>query len=284
MEEIQLYPKEGNNGKFGYVNEKDEWIIAPQFDDAEDFSEGLACVVVNDKVGFIRTDGTFLVEPKFEYTIFKGSFRNGVARIKYDNKYGIITNDGSYLIEPIFERLGNFYEGFASVKDNSKWGFIRKDGSYLVAPKFDSVSDYRDGISIITIDGKYGYLKKDGTYLVEPKFDIACYFEDGFAEVRWNGIVGKIDTEGNFYDKEGNLLQTSMVDDSQKDSLKASSSKKVDWEERHFQICLSLLSRTHLHSYHHNTISTKEVDPRQIIRKADEMMEELKKHYAEKFK
>ena len=133
-------------------------------------------------------------------------------------------------------------------------------------------------------DGRWGYLKKDGTYLIAPIYENADLFDNGYAKVRWNGVEGKIDIEGNFYDKEGNLYQDSMEEDSQKDSLNASSLKKVDWEERHFQICLSLLSRTHLHSYHHNTVSTKEVDPRQIIRKADEMMEELKKHYAEKFK
>ena len=54
--------------------------------------------------------------------------------------------------------------------------------------------------------------------------------------------------------------------------------KEIDWEERHFQICLALLSRTDLHSYHSNTVST--VDPRLpvIIKTADRMVELLKEH------
>ena len=54
--------------------------------------------------------------------------------------------------------------------------------------------------------------------------------------------------------------------------------KQIDWEERHFQICLALLSRTDLHSFHSNTVST--VDPKlpAIIKTADRMVELLKEH------
>lgn len=45
--------------------------------------------------------------------------------------------------------------------------------------------------------------------------------------------------------------------------------KGVDWEERHFQICLALLSRTDINS---STATT-------IIKRADRMIEVLKKHY-----
>lgn len=57
--------------------------------------------------------------------------------------------------------------------------------------------------------------------------------------------------------------------------------KVIDWEERHFQICLALLSRADLISYHHNTISTRDITPLKIIRRADDMIEALKKHLEE---
>lgn len=53
--------------------------------------------------------------------------------------------------------------------------------------------------------------------------------------------------------------------------VKEEPAKKVDWEERHFQICLALLSRTDI-----------DKDARTaIIARADRMVEELKKHYEE---
>lgn len=60
--------------------------------------------------------------------------------------------------------------------------------------------------------------------------------------------------------------------------------KEIDWEERHFQICLALLSRADLTSYHNNTVSTREIIPSKIIKKADEMVEALKKHHEEQNK
>lgn len=50
--------------------------------------------------------------------------------------------------------------------------------------------------------------------------------------------------------------------------------REVDWEERHFRICLALISKTDISNGRTNNIV-----PAKIIRKADEMAEALKKHY-----
>ena len=53
--------------------------------------------------------------------------------------------------------------------------------------------------------------------------------------------------------------------------------KEIDWEERHFQICLALLSRTEI------GLRGTTDDPKMsmIIKKADQMVELLKKHPGE---
>lgn len=53
--------------------------------------------------------------------------------------------------------------------------------------------------------------------------------------------------------------------------------KEIDWEERHFQICLALLSRTETGQ------SGVTISPQMpmIIKRADKMVELLKEHYAE---
>jgi hypothetical protein len=42
------------NGKWGYINEKNEMVIEPQFEDAREFSEGYAAIRLNGKWGFIK--------------------------------------------------------------------------------------------------------------------------------------------------------------------------------------------------------------------------------------
>ena len=36
-ETTNLYPAEDEYGLYGYINEKGEWVIKPQYEDAEDF-------------------------------------------------------------------------------------------------------------------------------------------------------------------------------------------------------------------------------------------------------
>ena len=61
------------NGKYGYIDSNGKIIIKPQFDDAQDFFEGLAVVYKNGLAGFIDQSGEFVIEPQFDYA---GSFYN----------------------------------------------------------------------------------------------------------------------------------------------------------------------------------------------------------------
>lgn len=64
--------------RFGYIDGRGRVAIAPAFDGAGPFSEGLARVRVGDRWGFIRPDGSFAVEPAF---IDAADFSAGRARV-----------------------------------------------------------------------------------------------------------------------------------------------------------------------------------------------------------
>jgi len=75
------------------------------FVEACGFSEGLACVAITsgsgdeyfDRWGFLRKDGTWLVEPVY---LSAGSFQDGIAPVKSIYSWGYINFDGSWFIEP----------------------------------------------------------------------------------------------------------------------------------------------------------------------------------------
>lgn len=48
-----------------YKIEKGEYVIDPIFSGANDFSEGLAAVLINKKWGYIDTTGKIVIEPQF---------------------------------------------------------------------------------------------------------------------------------------------------------------------------------------------------------------------------
>lgn len=49
-----------SNGKWGYINDSQQFVIRPQFDDAKNFSDGKAAVKRNGKWGFINRAGKWL--------------------------------------------------------------------------------------------------------------------------------------------------------------------------------------------------------------------------------
>ncbi len=55
-----LAPVQHANGRWGFINERQEWVIAPKFDDARPFQTGKAAVKQGHKWGFINRRGEWL--------------------------------------------------------------------------------------------------------------------------------------------------------------------------------------------------------------------------------
>lgn len=121
---------------------------------AKDFSEGVACVMVNtfrsgkesyyDRWGFIKSDGTWLIKPSF---IAIDSFENGIAPVKYlGGSFGYMKKDLSWFIKP---RVGGDKKEYEYCVNESK--------SILKNLITDSMSDYEKLVKI------YEYI----TYTVE---------------------------------------------------------------------------------------------------------------------
>lgn len=57
------YPFQGSDGKWGYVNDDHCWVIAPQFEDAEEFNEAYASIQIGDEWGLIDASGNIVIHP-----------------------------------------------------------------------------------------------------------------------------------------------------------------------------------------------------------------------------
>lgn len=93
----------------GYIDPKGQWVIEPQFDEAESFSEERA-VVANGitrrsklleaeggKWGYIDRTGKLVVGMKYDNAY---AFNNGLARITIGDKVGYIDKAGRHIWEP----------------------------------------------------------------------------------------------------------------------------------------------------------------------------------------
>lgn len=71
------------NGKYGYINTFEQWIVQPQYVVAGDFSEGLAAVqATTGKYGYIDCSGNMTIPASFDYAeIFvKGRAKVGMRK------------------------------------------------------------------------------------------------------------------------------------------------------------------------------------------------------------
>jgi hypothetical protein len=48
------------NGRWGFINNNQQWVIQPRFEEAKDFQSGKAAVKLNGKWGFINKRGDWL--------------------------------------------------------------------------------------------------------------------------------------------------------------------------------------------------------------------------------
>ena len=69
-------------------------MIRPQFGNLGTFSEGLAEVGINGKLGYINTSGTVVINPQFDQSTM---FSDGLAAVSVSGRQGTINKQGKYL-------------------------------------------------------------------------------------------------------------------------------------------------------------------------------------------
>jgi hypothetical protein len=108
----------------GYLDKTGAWVIEPHFNNACDFSEGLAAVGVREddamKWGYIDETGAWVIQPQFEYA---GNFTEGMAVVGVSEngvmKLGYIDETGSVVIPMQYWQALDFSRGIAEVVDET---------------------------------------------------------------------------------------------------------------------------------------------------------------------
>jgi len=190
-----LAPAE-ENGKWGYIDRTRNVVIPFQFRYAGYFENGMARVALADKFFFIDKRGTRVTQE------FDGAFdfHEGLAAVIADKNVGYIRPDGSFALPAQYHSASgiDFSEGVAAVRVNGKVGFMDKYGNVVIEPKYDDVYPFSDGFAPVEMGDKWGYVDHLGNVAIPIKYDIGHMFSEGLASVSLNGKWGYIDTKGQF--------------------------------------------------------------------------------------
>lgn len=178
--------------KWGLIDKNGGWILKAEDSqikgDRIEYSEGLAAIKIDDKWGYIDTQGRVVIDPDFEQA---DNFEEGLAIVRKDGKYRVIDRTGNFISKSKFENISSHIKnGYIRVSellnDNKiKSGVINKEGKYVLAPNYDYLfGDCCEGMVRILEEENFGYADLKTGNIIKPVFNFAYEFNDGLAVVR----------------------------------------------------------------------------------------------------
>lgn len=153
----------------GFIDMNGDWVIQPQWEDAEPFSEGVAYVRTESQHGYINAAGAYIITAKANEWLAAGDFSEGRAWIQSSNGLcGYIDITGNLVVPCIYVETFNYSNGLARVKDDKGNLFIDLDGKPLTDDHWKRASDYAYGYAIVSdAQDQYGIINTNGQ-LVYP--------------------------------------------------------------------------------------------------------------------
>ena len=161
-------------GKRGYININTGRIIidaeANDYRKAWVFSDGLAAVMKDGKIGFINAKNEVVIPFQFDYSDKCRMYDFGYV---FHNGYCIMTNA------------------------NGDLGLIDKNGKWIVEPEYDEIWEPHDsGYRIIVKDSKHGVLDAMCNLVYPAEYGYVDVLSDGFILTK-DGKKWQVDFEGN---------------------------------------------------------------------------------------
>ncbi len=131
----------------GYLNVvTGEIDIKAEYDYAWLYSEGVAAVVKDDKIGFIDKDNNVVIPFQYpmyaNYAPYTYRFYSGYCKMTdEEGRCGLIDHSGAWVIEPKYERIKRPVFGkYRKVKLNGKWGLLDENLNLILPVKYDHIT------------------------------------------------------------------------------------------------------------------------------------------------
>lgn len=158
---------------YGFVDEDGTLVIPAIYEDALDFSEGLAAAAVRNangqrRWGYIDRDGAWVIEPQ----LYRAqSFSEGLAAFEADpashrdGHYaaaGYLDPTGAIEMQPRFRSAGPFREGFAPVRNGRHHGYIDRNEKLVIAARYTDAQPFAEGLAAVKDDSGWHFIDTAG--------------------------------------------------------------------------------------------------------------------------
>lgn len=141
---------------FELINKKGESIkVLSDIDMLKFSNEGKLGVRINKKWGFIDNKGNQSIAPQYDSC---DSYKEGYAKIQKGTKWGIIDNAGKIILEPVYKNIIPGENGIF-IFLNSYWGIVDKNNQVLCPETFLTITPFHKNRAMARY-GKYYTLLK----------------------------------------------------------------------------------------------------------------------------
>lgn len=189
-------------GKYGFINEKGQIAIDPQFDKAYFyFSDGVCFAALDERKGLINYDGEFVVELNNVSWVY--SFHDGQA-IFYDNSWryqGVLDTSGNIIVPSLYKEVTRDSLGYIVEDTLGNMGLLDKQGKTILPCRFDAVNPSSEGLFVVATSNHCGYVDAQGEWVIDSIYDDARGFGDGIARVKKDGKWFFIDHSGQVVER-----------------------------------------------------------------------------------
>jgi len=144
-----------HKGGWGYIDRTGRIVVQPRYFQAGRFSEEVAPVEGEAGWFFIDKAGS----PVHDLSGFEDAknFSGGLAAIQVGSKWRFVTHDGKKKFDLEFTKVSNFSENLAAVEQakNGKYGFIDSAGHYAIKPVFEDAKPFSEGLAAVRLNKRW---------------------------------------------------------------------------------------------------------------------------------
>lgn len=199
MEQVDLIEKglyfvRFRDQKTGLIGSKG-WLVNPQ-SDAEWIgkgSEGMFPARKNGKIGFITSNGEWVIEPQFDETL---GFAEGTAVVQKNGSWQLISKEGGLLGISNWQEIKPVNKGIAIAKASNEHFLIDRSGNKLTSIGYEKICRLSNGLFITENQGNRGLLDRSGTVLFPTEFESIQPENEDFILVSKEGKSGVISSNG----------------------------------------------------------------------------------------
>lgn len=153
--------------KVGYMDTTGRLIVPMIYDELSYFSEGKAVAHQGRLRGYIDRKNKFVIAPQFDYArpFSQGRAFVGFQSLYRTNRWAIIDSNGTTIKERKFHEVNEYSDSIALVRETGKWYYIDYYGNKTIEEEFENAMPFKNGFAFAGNSNLgYGIINKNGEY------------------------------------------------------------------------------------------------------------------------